>query len=182
MRQLFSHRQASVSHAHADLIPCGRTVPTSRACQLRSSNHTSSAVHKLVTGKQCDPNGSEYPWKVRVAQRWDAVRRLRQVSRLSKLTVYTETAFSSSGRSSPKVAQVSSVATTVFYVNDGFQPFVNFSKIIYTSELFIRLGWRVTRLNSTSCFVIAQPPAPTHSCKVGLSLLASVTTSHMVTI
>ena len=70
--------------------------------------------------------------------------------------------------------QVSSLATDVFYKNEGFEPLVNFSKIIYKSELFIRLGWRLAKPNQTSCFLIAHPAVTSHVCKVGVSFLAPV--------
>jgi len=69
---------------------------------------------------------------------------------------------------------VSSLATDVFYKNEGFEPLVNFSKIIYKSELLIRLGWRLAIPNNTSCFLIAHPAVKSHVCKVGVSLLAPV--------
>ena len=64
--------------------------------------------------------------------------------------------------------QVSSLATDVFYKHEGFEPLVNFSKIIYKSELLIRLGWRLAKPNKTSCFVIAHPAVESHVCKVGV--------------
>jgi len=63
---------------------------------------------------------------------------------------------------------VSSLATDVFYKNEGFEPLVNFSKIIYKSELLIRLGWRLAKPNKTSCFVIAHPAVKRNVCKVGV--------------
>ncbi|KAL0034109.1 hypothetical protein WJX79_009417 [Trebouxia sp. C0005] len=52
-------------------------------------------------------------WEVQVTQKWEAMRRL---------------------------GEVSSLATDVFYKNEGFEPLINFSKIIYKSELLIRLA------------------------------------------
>ncbi|KAL0039854.1 hypothetical protein WJX77_010005 [Trebouxia sp. C0004] len=80
----------------------------------------------------------EPEWQVQVTQSWDAVRRL---------------------------GEVSSLATDVFYDNQGFEPLVNFSKIIYKSELLIRLGWRLAKPNKASCFLIAQPAVESHDCK-----------------
>lgn len=70
--------------------------------------------------------------------------------------------------------QVSSLATDVFYKNEGFEPLINFSKIIYKSELLIRLGWQLALPNKVSCFLIAHPAAESYVCKVGVSLLAPV--------
>lgn len=64
------------------------------------------------------------------------------------------------------VVQVSSVATEVFYESEGFQPIVDFSKLIYSLELLLRLGWRVGKPGSTSCFVIARTTHCSYSHKV----------------
>ncbi|KAA6418549.1 MAG: hypothetical protein FRX49_11494 [Trebouxia sp. A1-2] len=60
---------------------------------------------------------------------------------------------------------VSSLATDVFYKNEGFEPLINFSKIIYKSELLIRLGWQLALPNKVSCFLIAHPAAESYVCK-----------------
>ncbi len=130
-----------------------------------------SAIQCLITHNQCDPNKSGCRWQVQVTQSWDAVRRLGEVSLL-----YTGLSALHPGLHtlSRIFLQVSSLATDVFYDNEGFEPLVNFSKIIYKSELLIRLGWRLAKPNNTSCFLIAQPAVKSHDCKVGVSLLAPV--------
>lgn len=62
--------------------------------------------------------------------------------------------------------QVSSVATEIFYESEGFRPIVDFSKLIYSIELLFRLGWRVGKPGSTSCFVIAHATCCSYSHKV----------------
>lgn len=68
--------------------------------------------------------------------------------------------------------QVSSLATEVFYEGEGFQPIVDFSKLIYSLELLLRLAWRVGKPGSTSCFVIAHATHCSYSHKVCQSIVA----------
>ena len=68
--------------------------------------------------------------------------------------------------------QVSSVATEVFYESKGVQLVAGFSKLIYSSELLLRLAWRLCRPSSTSCFAVAHAEQCLRSHKV-LCLIAS---------
>ncbi|DBB17400.1 TPA: hypothetical protein ACH3X3_014432 [Trebouxia sp. C0006] len=119
----------------------GGSPVISRAHTQAANRHSglgASAIPCLITHDQYDPDRSHCRWEVQVTQNWDAVRRL---------------------------GEVSSLATDVFYENEGFEPLVNFSKIICKSELLIRLGWRLAKPNKTSCFVIAHPAVESNVCK-----------------
>lgn len=70
--------------------------------------------------------------------------------------------------------QVSSVAAEVFYEGEGVQPIIDFSKLTYSIELLLRLGWRVGKLGSTSCFAIAHATGCSYSYKVQLPLVSNV--------
>ncbi|KAL3133731.1 hypothetical protein ABBQ32_008221 [Trebouxia sp. C0010 RCD-2024] len=98
-----------------------------------------SPVNVFVTSAEA--NGAQDPictWSVQVVQDWNAVKNL---------------------------VKVSSVAAEVFYEGEGVQPIIDFSKLTYSIELLLRLGWRVGKLGSTSCFAIAHATGCSYSYK-----------------
>lgn len=143
MRQLPRGTWQACSSKSVCTKPCihGGSRVTSRAHTKAANRHSglgALAIPCLITDDQHDLDKSDCRWEVQVTQKWDAVRRL---------------------------GEVSSLATDVFYNNEGFEPLINFSKIIYKSELLIRLGWRLAKPNKTSCLLIAHPAVRSCVCK-----------------
>ena len=105
----------------------------------------------VTSSQACDADRSINQWTIGLADGWNAVKSLPKVADGH----CCESSSFNLHRADLVHLQVTSLATEVFYDNDGFQPVVNFSKLIYGAELLLRLGWRLTVPGISSCFAIA---------------------------